>query len=452
MSDPIAPDKSSGDAGPNHEVTLERQGARVNLRLIVPAEEVAAHVQSVTQAFRERARLPGFRRGKAPISMIRQRFRDEIREHVLDHMIPEHVSTELQSHELRPLHAPILDKVDFDPEGPLTIAVHFDVAPEIEVSGYTGLKAARQREPVTDDVVERALGDLRERAAKLDPVAEGEATVAHDYVRAAVALYPKDGKGKRLAEEDRYVHVGEERAIPGLNSQLEGMSVGDAREFVTRLGDVYPNDLLAGKEVTCRVEVKDIKRRHLPGIDDELAKDLGLADLEELRAKTSEDLDRQLELQAERDVDRQLLDQVLEANPIDAPASLVDERLEQEMRKAARELASQGIDPQYSVDWRSFRADREAAAERAVKEELLLDRIADAQEIEVDDPTVAEEIERHQSDGNTPVSTIVQQMRKDGSFEGLRRLMVRQHALDYIRRHATIEGAEDSSPSQAQSN
>jgi len=429
---------------PDAEATIDQQGTRVNMTVKVPAEAVSEQVQKVAQVISGRARIPGFRRGKAPMGMIRQRYREEIREHVLDQMIPEYVSAELRSRSLNPIHTPVLDNVDFDVDRPLDFTVHFDVAPEIEVKGYKGLKASRTEPEVSGDAIESALTDLRERAAKVEPVLAEEGAALNDFIAVTIALFPSGGKGKRLAEEERYVHLGNEQAIPGLNSQLEGLNTGDTREFVTRLGDTYPNDLLAGKEVTCRVKVNDVKRRHLPAIDDELAKDLGLESLDELREKVREDIAERNEQEADHDVVRQLLDQVLEANPIDAPESMVEARLDRLVQRAAEDLAGQGMDPREGVDWPSFRADNQIPAERAVKEELLLDHIIEAESIAIEDATVLEEIQRLQGGEETATTAIAAKMKQEGSFEAMRQMMARQGALDYLKSHATIESVDES--------
>ncbi len=428
----------------NHETEFELVGSRINMKFTVTAEEVVKNVDEVAKVFRQRAKMQGFRRGKAPMSMVRQRFKEEIRDHVLEHMVPAHLRTELDVRGLQPLHNPVLENVDFDPERPLVFAVHFDVQPEISVSGYKDLEATKSIRQITDEAIDKAVDNLRERAAKLESVDDDEGAKQGDYVRTSIALFPRDGKGKKLAEEDRYVHLGEEQAIPGLNVQLEDLKVGDSREFLTELGEVYPNDLLAGKEVTCRAEVTEIKRRHLPAIDDDLARDLGLEDLAELREKTREDFGRHVEEEAERDMERQLLDQVIEANKIDTPESLVEARLDQAVQRAAQELAQQGIDPRTSMDWSRFRADNTADARRAVHEELLLDGIAETESIEVGEDEVVAEIESHQEDQpEGTVAALAQQMRKDGSFDGLRRAMVRRRALDFVKQHATIETVEE---------
>lgn len=446
-TEPEATEAETAGSGTGvREATVDKQGTRINMNVTVPAEAVASTVNEISQTYRDRVRMSGFRRGKAPMSMIRQRFREEIREHALEQLIPEHVSAELEARSLSPIHQPVLDSVEFDLNGPLTFSVHFDVAPEVEVKGYKGLKASRPRLEVSDEAIERGLGELRERAAKIEPLEEDEGAAANDFVRVKVSLYPRDGKGRRLAEEERFVHLGNEQAIPGLNSQLEGLQAGDAREFVTRLGDSYPDDLLVGKEVLCKVEVLDVKRRHLPAVDDELAKDLGFADLQELRAKSREDMTGHMEEEAERDVERQLLEQLLEANPIDAPESMVEARLDHHMRRAAEDLARQGLDPSKSVDWNSFRADSLPHAERAVREEILLDHIVEAEDITIEDDAVVAEIERLQAAGPADTSTIVRKMRQDGSFERLRQMLARQGALECLKRHATIDSVAEEPP------
>lgn len=429
---------------PAAEATVDRQGVRVNMTIKVPAEAVADEVRKVAQVYRRRARIPGFRRGKAPMGMVRQRYREEIREHVLDQMIPEYVSAQLRSRSLEPIHTPALDKVDFDGDKQLTFTVHFDITPDIELTGYQDLKASRTEPDVSEEAVENAVSELRERAAKVEPVSEEEGAALNDFIAVSIALYPREGKGKRLAEEERYVHLGNEQAIPGLNSQLEGLNPGDTREFVTRLGDNYPNDLLAGKEVTCKVEVKDVKRRHLPPVDDELAKDLGMETLEELRDKVRQDIAEHMEQEAEQDVIRQLLDQLLEANPIEAPESMVEARLDRVVQRAAEDLARQGMDPREGVDWASFRADNKIPAERAVKEELLLDQIVEVESIAIEDDDVLAEIQRLQGGEEAATAAIAAKMREEGSFDPMRQMMARQGALDYLKSHATIESVAGS--------
>ncbi len=436
----------------DHEAEHSQDGVRHTLRLIVPAELMGQRLEMAAQAFREHARIAGFRRGKAPLSMVTQQFGDQIRQRVLDETIPEFVRSELQARELHPLDSPALGDVEFSPGAPLTFTVSFDTAPEVVVADAE-LTATRERPQLSDEIVDEALSNLRERAASLAPAGEEEGIAAGMFARCEIALFAKDGKGRKLLEENRYVRVGEERAIPGLNVQLEGLTVGEERTFVTELADTYPNSLLAGKEVRCRVQVVEIKRRQLPTIDDDFAKDLGFDDLAALRAKAGEDLTVSMEAKAERALEQQLLDQLRIKNPVDVPDSLTERRLDEMSQRFASDLAQQGVDPREAIDWAEFRAENRQRASDGIAEEMLLDRIADDEEIIVDDGAVTGEIrsqlEQNEGGNERSLASVVQQMRKEGAFEGLRITMRRRLALDHLQDRATItdDGGENASVS-----
>lgn len=425
-----------------HSSSHSQDGVSHTLEITVPADTMTARLDVVTRAFRDQARMPGFRRGKAPLGMVRQQFGEEIRKRVLDDALPEHLGKELESRELEPIDTPELERLDFEPGGDLTFVVRFDTPPEVELRD-TDLSATRLAVEVTDEMIQESLDDLRQRAARLVP-ADDDATAAEGmYARCDITLFPKDGKGRRLAEENRFVPVGEEKAIPGLNAQLDGMAVGEEREFVTQLADDYPNDLLAAKEVRCRVKVQELKKRHTPTLDDDFARDLDFESLDALRDRIRENLATEMEHQAERKVDDQLLAQLREKNPVQVPRSLIERRLDQMSRRFATDLAQQGVDPREALDWNAFRREQRSGAEASLAEEMLLDQVAEEAEIEVDEDTVTAEIRRQveKSDGGQkrPVASVVQQMRKDGSFTAMRLSMRRRKALEHLRHHATIE-------------
>lgn len=429
------------DTGSAHQVRYSQDGVRHTLEIVVPPEAMAERVERVATAYRGRIRLPGFRKGKAPLNMVRQQFGGEIRQRVLDQAIPEYVSRELEARNLEPLASPQLSDVDYSPGGALGFTVQFDTAPEVVV-GETEFAARRRKVDVTEEIIDAALGDLRERAARLVPVEDG-VVESGTYARCQISLLPKDGKGKRLAEEDRFVHVGNEKAIPGLNDQIDGLGVGEQREFITRLADGYPNAILAGKEVLCRVTVQELKRRHLPDLDDDLAKEFAFDDLQALRAHTAENLAEHLEREADRDVERQLLEQLRANNPVQVPSTLIEQRIDEIARRFAVDLDDRSIDVRNAVDWNAFRAEHQTRAEQLIADELLLDRLADDNGLKVDDEAVQGEIRRQaesREGGNArTMMSLTQQMRKDGSFEGLRRTMRRRLALDHLRARATIE-------------
>jgi len=425
-----------------HEATHSHEGVRHTLEIVVPQATMEEKVNQTAEAFRTHARLQGFRKGKAPLSMVRHQYRDEIRQRVLDDTLPELLALELEARKLSPLGQPELTGVDFEPGGPLTFSVQFDTAPEVTV-GDLAFTASRPAVEVTDEMVQDALGELRERFAGLEPAAEEATAEAGLYARCEIALLPRDGKGKRLAEENRFVHIGEEQALPGLNDELPGMAVGEQKEFVTQVADGYPNDLVAGKEVLCRFKVEELKARKLPEVDDDFAADLGADDLATLRERVRADIQADLENRADRKVDSDLLEQLRLANPVEVPQSLAEKRLDEMVRRLAHDLAHQGIDPRDALDWNKFRSENRSGAEASLAEEMLLDKIAENAAIEVDDEAVQAEIEgqwaAREGGKERPLASVIQQMRKDGSFDGLRLSMRRRSALEHLRAHATID-------------
>lgn len=444
------------DSELGHEATHSHEGVRHTLQIVVPAEAMEERVGKVAQAFRAHARLQGFRKGKAPLSMVRRQYRDEIRQRVLDDTLPEYLGLELEARKLSPLGSPELTTVEFEPGGALAFSVQFDTAPEVTV-GALDFQATRPKVEVTDEMVTEALDELRDRFAGLEPAAEDARAEEGLYARCEIALLPRDGKGKRLAEENRFVHVGHEQALPGLNEELPGMAAGESKEFVTTVAEGYPNDLVAGKEVLCRVVLEELKARKLPEIDDDFAADLGADDLATLRDRVREDIAADLERRAERKVETDLLEQLRLANPVEVPASLVEKRLDEMVRRLAQDLAQQGIDPRGALDWNRFREENRSGAEASLAEEMLLDKIAEDHGVEVDDETVEAEITRQweaREGGKTrPLASVVQQMRKDGSFGGLRLSMQRRSALDHLKAHATIgtdggDGASEQAASE----
>ncbi len=346
--------------------------------------------------------------------------------------------------------------MDFEPGSDLEFTVRFDTAPEVTVEN-TALTASRPVVEVTDEMIDEALEQLRDRAGRLVPVAEGTAAAMEMFARCEITLLPKDGKGKKLAEDSRFVRVGHEQAIPELNEHLVGMAEGGSSEFVTELSQQYPNSILAGREVLCQVKLAELKERQLPEIDDEFAKDLGVEDLAALRARAGDDIRTNLESSADRAVEARLLQGLREANPVDVPESLVERRLDEMSRRFANDLAQQGIDPRNALDWQAFRGEQRGNAADSIAEEMLLDRVAENEGIEVDDDAVEAEIrsQLEQSEGGKerPVVSVIQQMRKDRSFESLRLTMTRRLALDHLRGHATIEdeSGENASVSGAES-
>ncbi len=257
---------------------------RRELDLEIPAEEVTKKIESVAKEFARVARVPGFRPGKAPVSLIRRRFAEDIKGEVLQSLVPERVEKAVSEQKLMPVSQPQVEKLDFAEGQPLKFRAVFEVLPEFELGNYKGLEIELPVMDVTDADVAKTLEEIRERAAALAPV-EGRAVENGDYVQLKLMGTPAGG-GEPLQADSVLCHIGAEETMEPFNENLRGANVGDHKNFDVAYPADYPDAKLAGKTYNYAVEVLGIKNKKLPELNDEFAKDVSdAATLEELKKK-----------------------------------------------------------------------------------------------------------------------------------------------------------------------
>ena len=253
---------------------------RRELELEIPAEEVSKKIESVAKEFARVANVPGFRRGKAPVSLIRRKFADDIKGEVLQSLVPERVEKAVAEQKLTPVSQPQVDKLDFNEGQPLKFRAVFEVLPEFELGNYKSLEFEMPTMDITDADVTKTLEEMRERAATFAPV-EGRAIEDGDFAQVKLLGTP-DGGGDPLQADSVLCHIGAEETMEPFTANLKGASAGDHKNF-----DVdYPDPKLAGKKYHYAVEVLGIKTKKLPELNDDFAKDVSdAATLEELKTK-----------------------------------------------------------------------------------------------------------------------------------------------------------------------
>jgi len=405
-------------------MTSETDTCIRELEIEVPAEAVEQELARVTQDFARLARIPGFRPGKAPAQLVRTRFDEEIKNEVLQTLIPAHFEAAAREKNLRPIADPHIDKLDFAPGKPLRFRARFEVLPEIELGRYKGLEFERVKLEVTDEDLVQELEALRERAAVLEPVA-GRAV--EDGDTAVVSLFglvtqPKEKTSKPIVVEEALCQVGAETTLEAFSQGLRGVQAGEERQIqLTYAGD-YPERELAGRTVTYTAKVKAIKRQRLPALDDDFAQQVGeYKTLAELKQKIRENLEA-ARARREKELTRQrLLDALLALHHFPIPQTLVENQLDARLERRVRVLVAQGLDPQrLDVDWPRLRNAERPAAERDVRLELLLEKIAQAENIEVSAAELEQELAR-----------LAQQ--SGLSAEAVRARLTNQAALDTIK-------------------
>lgn len=332
---------------------------RKNVRVEIPTDVVSAEIDRIARDYSRKARVPGFRPGKAPARVIKQRFKDQILHDVVHDLIPRAMDDALRERGVEPIDTPDIRDVNVEEGQPLTFTATFDTVPAFEPGDYATVSLRRASTRVEDEAVDLAMERLRERAARFEPV-EGRGvdhgdTVVLDLERHAVTAPPEGAAGEDVGADthtDVSVELGAKANPPGFDEQLLGLEPGATKTFTLHYPAGYAITELADTDVTYTVTVKSLKRRVLPALDDELAKDLGeFETLEALRARVREDLEHEARHAAERDVRAELMKQLATRLPFEVPTSLIEREIDRRLEDFARRLVDQNIDPrQAGVD------------------------------------------------------------------------------------------------------
>src|SRR5712692_4514084 len=346
----MARSNGRGSSGPARTIPVHSESRMTEtnclreLDLEIPAEEVQKATERIAREFARIARVPGFRPGKAPVTLIRRRFAEDIKAELLQSLVPEHIEKAVSEQKLMPVTRPQVDKVDLTEGGPLKFRATFEVLPEFELGNYKDLEVEVEALEITDADVEKGLNELRERGATFVP-AEGRAIQNGDYAQIKLMGTPIGG-GEPLQAESVLCHVGAEETIEAFNENLRGAKAGEHRRFEVHYPADYPDQKLTGKAYTYAVEILAVKEKKLPELDDEFAKQVSDAKtMDELRAKMRQNMEAARdERQAEQARDR-ILAKLIAANEFPVPEALVDHQMDVRLERAARTLVAQGVDP-----------------------------------------------------------------------------------------------------------
>ena len=412
---------------------------RRELDLEIPAEEVSKATEKVAKDFAKIARVPGFRPGKAPISLIKRRFADDIKGEVLQTLVPEHVEKAVAEQKLTPVSQPQVDKLEYNEGQPLKFRASFEVLPEFSLGNYKDLEIEMPEMTITDESVANALAEMQQRAAAFAPV-EGRAVQNDDFVQVKLLGTPEGG-GEPLQAESVLCHVGAEETMAPFNENLLGANAGDHKNFDVEYPADYPDPKLAGKKFHYSVDVLGLKTKKLPEINDEFAKDVSDAtSLDELKTKIREGLEherdhRQKDLQREK-----VLAELVKLHDFPVPESLVEHQMDVRLERVVRSLAQQGVDPRaVNVDWVSLRKRQEERARDDVKAELVVDRIATEEKIEVTDEELEHELEHLASHSGESAEVIRARLTKQGALDRMKAKLRSDKTVDWLAQNARVK-------------
>lgn len=409
---------------------------RKTLVVEIPCATVDAEIDRVTRQYGRAARIPGFRPGKVPPGVVRQRYRQQILHDVARELVPRAVDDALRERGVEPVDAPNVQDVRVEEGQPLTFTAAFDTVPPIDPGDYGALELRRIVAPVEDAAIEQALERLRQRMARFEPVedrpaADGDVVVL-DLERRRLDAGAPSSKPER--HQDVSVEIGAAANPPGFDDQMSGLAAGDRKTFtVTYPGD-YAIAELAGALVEYAVEAKSIKRRVVPPLDGELAKDLGdFETLEALRARVREDLRQDAEREADREARADLLKQLAGRIAFEVPAALVERELDRRIDELAHGLITQQIDPRRaSIDWDAVREGQRAAAVGTVRSALVLDEVARREGLAVTREDLDREVESYAARTGRAVPAVRATLEREGGLARLATGLRREKAIDFL--------------------
>jgi trigger factor len=409
------------------EATCQRE-----LELEIPAEDVQKAVERVAREFKRVARVPGFRPGKAPITLIRRKYADDIKSEVLQSLVPDQVERAVTEKKFVPITRPQIDNVDFADNGPVKFRATFEVLPEFELGQYKDLEVEIEDVKVEDADVDKSLEELRDRAASFVPV-ESRVIADGDYAQLKLKGVPAGG-GELLEAESVLCHVGGEETMDAFNEHLRGATPGEHKNFDVTYPSDYPDQKLQGKTYSYAVEILGIKEKKRPELNDEFAKDISeFQTIDELRKKVRENLDAARDQRIKDQTREKLIAKLVETHEFPVPQALVEHQMDSRLERTIRSLASQGVDPRaVNVDWVSLRSRQKDRAVEDVKAELLLDRIATAENIDVTDEDVEKKIEELAQRSGESATAVRANLTRQGTLDRMKSNLRSEKTLDWL--------------------
>ena len=414
------------------------EGCKHSLEITVPVAEVEQETQRVVAEIQKKVKLPGFRPGKAPVGLVKQRFAGDIRQDVLEKLVPRFFRQKVEKDNLQVVGTPDITDVHFHSGEPLTFKAEFEVAPSIELKEYRGLVVNYTEHEVTDSDVDRRLEEIRDQKAEYvneepRPLADG------DY--AVVSLESLAGVAEKVSQDELMLKIGDESTLSAFTENLRGAAPEESREFDVTYPEDYERKTLAGRTVRFRATVKAVRRKELPELNDEFAKDLGdYQNLDELKNAVRTAILREREHKAQEDAKHQLLDKLVDMHDFPVPQAYIDRQVGINVENQLRTLAAQGIDPRsIKLDWQKVRESQKDRAGRDVKASLLLDRIADREAIGATQEEVDREVQRVARQQREAVAMVRAKLQKEGALARIAGHIRTEKTLNFLFEHARKE-------------
>jgi trigger factor len=429
---------------------IDHSPTRKEIKIEVEPEVVREAFDRISDRFAKQANVPGFRRGRAPRSVVRSRYKTEIRGEVLRELVPDAVTNAIEKHELTAIGEP---DIQLDPDEtlnragdePISFHVNVEVLPPIELGQYKGVEAVRRVRPVTDEDVDRMIQGLRESSAALQPVEDRPAELGDIVTANFIGRFIDQPDKEDIKVEDVEVILGGPNVQPEFTENLVGVNVDDEKAFTVDYPEDFSTKSLAGNKVEYTGKVTAIRIKELPELDDEWARSLGdeFDSVSTLQAKIREDLEKGAAAEADNRLRNEILRKILSTHEFEAPQSLVEHQTRFRMESMAREMMGRGIDPRNpQLNWESAFKELQVQAEEDVRSSMLMERIAEAEQIDVTNEEIEAEIEAVAAASRQSKEQVRSILTKDGGERSIAHRLRNRKVLDLLRENAHITEGE----------
>ncbi len=402
----------------------------------IPTDVVDQERNKLVQQYAKLARVPGFRKGKVPAGVIRTRFSQDINEEIVRNLVPKYFREETGKQNLAPISQPQVTDLHLHDGQPLKFTAEFEILPEIPTEGYQNVKVEHPAVSVTDEEVEETVNGLREQRATYEPI-EDRAAQHGDFVQISFAGRDKaDAEAKPVEVPSVMVELGGTNTVAEFSEQLQGTKAGDEKTFDVSYPADYGDQRLAGKSVEYHVTVKELKKKIVPEVNEEFIQELGgeMKTPEELRAKIREGMEHEKKHRAEHEGKDKLVDELVKLNDFPVPNAMVESQIEIRLERGLRALAQQGMraEDMRKMDFARLREGQRDAATREVKASLLLEKIADAEKVEVADEELDQEIASLARQAQQTPEAVRTRLTQDGSLDRIRTRIRNEKTLDLL--------------------
>jgi trigger factor len=415
--------------------TETTESTKREIQIEVPAEEVTRTTEALIQKYQKVARLPGFRRGHVPASIIRQRFSEDIKSEVVETLVPRYFRQAADKQGLIPVSQPRVTDLHIQDGEPLRFKASFEVLPEIPVEGYKDLRAEKPEITVTDEEINETLNGLREQHASFNPV-EGRPLADGDFAQVSLDGRPKEGDAKPVHMDDILVEIGGKGTMQEFTENLRGASPGEEKIFDVVYPKDYSDQRLAGQTFTYTVKIQSIKQKTLPELTDDFAKELGaeFTGIEDVKNRIREGTEADKKHKAEHEAKDKLLAELVKRNEFPVPEALVEHQIDVRLERGLRALAAQGMraEDMKKMDLNRLRGGQRDQAVQEVKASLLLDKIAEAEKIEVSDEEVDHEIQALAQQSKQTPEAIRARLTRDGALDRIKSRIRNEKTLNFL--------------------